>query len=254
MSENQTQLWHGDMLSEYPMDSNAMVRDLDAKRLRLLLLYVEQATHCTEWPAIVEQISTRYPNYLRVKELFETLEAYTRIGQDIYEQWRHGGVRRIYDLCAGHGLLGLLFGNRFPRTSVVCVDIEKRPAFEYYRIVAQEHGLSLGNVTYLESDAACVDPGADTYVVCIHGCNEITRTVLARAAAAGAWFAAMPCCVRDGIYFRRIAHVDEQTRYAIAAGVIAGRFQARKITAIDPRITNRNLIILGKGAGSLDDG
>ena len=70
------------------------------------------------------------------------------------------------------------------------------------------------------------------------------------AGAAGACFAAMPCCIRDGIYFRRINHVDDRVRYAAAVGVIAGRFNAYKLTAIDERITNRNLIILGRGAGA----
>lgn len=68
---------------------------------------------------------------------------------------------------------------------------------------------------------------------------------LRMARKAGVCFAAMPCCIRDGIYLRRINHVDDATRYAAAAGVIAGQFGAYKITAIDPRITNRNLVILG---------
>jgi hypothetical protein len=55
----------------------------------------------------------------------------------------------------------------------------------------------------------------------------------------------MPRCIRDGIYLRRINHVDGRIRYAASVGVIAGRFGAHKITAIDERITNRNLIVLG---------
>jgi hypothetical protein len=68
------------------------------------------------------------------------------------------------------------------------------------------------------------------------------------ATAAEACFAAMPCCIRDGIYLRRINHVDDETRYAASVGVIAGRYGAYKITAIDERITNRNLIVLGAPA------
>ena len=55
----------------------------------------------------------------------------------------------------------------------------------------------------------------------------------------------MPCCIRDGIYLRRIKHTDDGTRYAAAVGVIAGQYGADKITAIDERITNRNLILVG---------
>ena len=50
--------------------------------------------------------------------------------------------------------------------------------------------------------------------------------------------------------FRRIKHADDESRYAAAAGYIAGMFGAEKITAIDPRITNRHLILLGRSSGS----
>jgi hypothetical protein len=75
----------------------------------------------------------------------------------------------------------------------------------------------------------------------------VTKIALEMATAAGACFAAMPCCIRDRIYFQTINHVEDQIRYAAAVGVIAGQFGARKITAIDERITNRNLIVLGSG-------
>ncbi len=97
MAENQISLWHGDMLSLYPMDSNAMVSGLDGLRLHMLLCYVREATHSLEWPRAVLRISREHPNHLRVKKLFETLEAYRRIGQDIYDKWRHGSIRRIYE-------------------------------------------------------------------------------------------------------------------------------------------------------------
>jgi len=248
MTQDTDKLWRPDMLARYPMDSNAMVHDLDADRLALLLTYVEEATLSGELSRMVAEISRRHPEYLRVKELFETVEAYRRIGQNIYERWRDGQVRRIYELCAGHGLLGLLLAYRFPKLSVVCVDFEKRPAFEHYRAVAAELGLPFDNVRYVESDIAAVSLQPDSYVVCIHACNELTRVALEKAVAAGAWYAAMPCCIRDGIYFKRIKHVDDRVRYAAAVGLIAGQFQAYKLTAIDERITNRNLIILGGGA------
>lgn len=249
MNQDADSLWQPDMLLQYPMDPNAKVHDLDAERLDLLWVYVAEATHSAELSAILAEISRRHPLYLRVKELFETLEAYKRIGQNIYERWRDGQVRIVYEFCAGHGLLGLLLANRFGKVSVVCVDNERRPAFGHYCAVARDSGLRLDNLRYLECDIAeaSLEPGG--YVVCIHACNELTMTALEKADSAGAYYAIMPCCIRDGIYFRRINHVDDPTRYAVAAGVIAGRYRADKVTAIDERITNRNLIIMGKGAG-----
>ena len=238
-------LWHPDMLLQYPMDSNAMVSDLDAERFDLLLTYVAETTHSDKLPCIVAEIAKRHPKYLRVKELFETVEAYKRVGQAIYEQWRDGRVETIYEFCAGHGLLGFLLAYRFPKLSVVCVDAEKRPAFEHYLSVARHLDVALDNINYVESDIAGVSLPPRSYVICVHACNELTNIALQKAVEAGACYAAMPCCIRDGIYLKRIKHVDDRIHYAAAVGVIAGQFGAYKITAIDERITNRNLIILG---------
>ena len=238
-------IWQPDMVVRYPMDSNAMVHDLDPERLALLLTYVEETTLSEQLSAMVATIVARHPKYLRVKELFETVEAYKRIGQAIYEQWRAGHVATIYDFACGHGLLGLLLAYRFHKLNVVCVDLERRPAFGHYLAVARGLGMPFENIAYMESDFQEVALPAKSYVICIHACNEGTKTALEMAVAANACYAAMPCCIRDGIYLRRINHVDDQIRYAASVGVIAGRYGAYKITAIDQRITNRNLIVLG---------
>ena len=243
--DEKDRIWRADMVTGYPMDSNAMVHDLDPPRLQLLLTYVAETTLSEQLSAVVARIAERHPQYLRVKELFETVEAYKRIGQAIYEQWRAGNVRTIYDFACGHGLLGLLLAYRFPRLRIVCVDLERRPAFDHYLSVARELGAPLENISYVEGDFQDVQLPPKSYVICIHACNEGTRTALEMAVAADACYAAMPCCIRDGIYLRRINHVDDQIRYAASVGVIAGRFGAYKITAIDERITNRNLVVLG---------
>ncbi len=252
MREPEHTIWEPDMLERFPMDSNAMVHGLEAERTELLLHYVAERTLSEELAEFVRQVSERHPRYLRVKELFETVEAYRRIGQDIYERWRDGWVERIYELCAGHGLLGLLLAYRFPRLSVLSVDAERRTAFGHYLDVARELELGLDNVRYVEAELEEVAIEPRSYVVCIHACNEATKVALSKAVGAGACYAAMPCCIRDGIYLQRIKHCDDRVRYATAVGVIAGQFGAHKVTAIDERITNRNLIVLGRGraAGS----
>ena len=241
------------MLDEYPMDSNAMVADLDPRRLELLGTYVEETTLSDELAAIVGRIAERHPKYLRVKELFETVEAYKRIGQAIYEQWRAGRVEVVYDFACGHGLLGLLLAYRFGKLRVVCVDMEQRPAFGHYLAVARELGIAFENISYVESDFTEVKLPPKSYVICIHACNEGTKDAIEMAVAAGACYAAMPCCIRDGIYLRRIKHVADAVRYAASVGVIAGQYGAYKITAIDERITNRNLIVLGGPAPRYGD-
>jgi SAM-dependent methyltransferase len=222
-----------------------MVADLDPERAKSLYAYVEETGRSERLTAIVRDIVSRHPRYLRVKELFETVEAYKRIGQAIYEEWRKGRIVNIYDLACGHGLLGLLFAHRFRQIDVFCVDLERRPAFDHYVEVARQRDVVLANLHFTEADLNKVEIAPRSYVVCIHACNEATQAALRMARAAGAGFGAMPCCIRDGIYIRRIKHVDDRIRYAVSVGVIAGQFGAYKVTAIDERITNRNLVILG---------
>ncbi len=141
MNQDQhTLTWQPDMIANYPMDSNAMVHELDVDGLNVLLAYVAEVTHSERLSAMVAMIAERYPRYLRVKELFETVEAYRCIGQEIYEQWRMGNVEIIYDLACGHGLLGVMLAHRFPRLRVVCVDLERRPAFDHYLEVYRGFG------------------------------------------------------------------------------------------------------------------
>ena len=238
-------LWQDAYLDQFPMDPNAMVAHLDARRQELLYAYIAETAHSVEVADALADVVREHPDALRVKETFETLEAHKRIGQEVYEQYRLGRVAWIYDLACGHGLLGVLLANRFPRVRVVCVDRERRPAFEHYLAAARRHGMPLANITFVEGDLRRVAIEPRAYVICVHGCNEATRDALRLARAAGACFAAMPCCIRDGLFLRRVAHVDDATRYAVASGVIAGFYRADKVTAIDARITNRNLIVIG---------
>jgi len=251
MPDEQTTIWQSDMLCRYPMDSNAMVADLDDERRELLFAYVAETGHSEELAAIIADVVERHPKYLRVKETFETFEAYKRIGQAIYDQWRDGKVETVYDFACGHGLLGVLFAYRFRKLNVVCVDLERRPAFDHYLDASRAHGAALENIEYVESDFADLTLAPGSYVVCIHACNEATKVALEMAVAAKACYAAMPCCIRDGIYLRTINHTDDETRYKISVGAIAGQYGAYKITAIDERITNRNLIVLGAPDGAV---
>ena len=56
-------------------------RELDDERRELLLTYVKETGHSEELAAIIADIVEQHPKYLRVKETFETFEAYKRIGQ-----------------------------------------------------------------------------------------------------------------------------------------------------------------------------
>jgi hypothetical protein len=238
-------LWQSTDLAKFSMDPHHMVHDLDDELSDLVWAYVRETSHSEEIPEIIREIARRYPRYLRVKELFETFECYRRIGQEIYEQWRLGRVKWIYDLACGHGLLGLLLAWRFRSVQVVCVDLERRPAFDHYLEVVSDWGTVLDNISYVEGDLNDVSLETGAYAICIHACNEATQVALEKAVQAQALYATMPCCIRDGIYFRRIKHANDSTRYATAVGFIAGQYHGYKISSIEEVITNRNLIIFG---------
>ena len=232
------------ILDQFPLDSNAMVSGLDSERIDLLWRYVAHTAHSEAVADILIEVSRRYPKHLRVKELFETMESCARIGQAIYDAYRGGRVRTIYDLACGHGLLGILFAWRFRDAEVVGVDRERQDAFGHYLDVARSLGHRIDNIRVVEADIADTKIEHQSYVVCIHACNEATQMALDKAGRVDAPFSAMPCCIRDGIYFKRMSHLDEQSRYTAAVSVIAGLYGADKVTAIDARITNRNLIAM----------
>ena len=62
-------------LSLFPLDQHAMVADLEDNLKKLLSSYIEQRfPGSPELTCMFEAVWTRYPKYLRVKELFETVE------------------------------------------------------------------------------------------------------------------------------------------------------------------------------------
>ena len=62
----------------------------------------------------------------------------------------------------------------------------------------------------------------------------------------GASYAVMPCCIRDGLYcVNSTTHVEDDQRYALMCGVLAGTYKAHLVAGIDRRITNRNLCVFG---------
>ena len=115
-----------------------------------------------------------------------------------------GRVDTIYDFACGHGFLGVLLAYRFHKLKVVCVDLEWRPAFGHYLDIGRELGAELINIEHIESDFCEVKLSDKSYVICIHACNEATKSALEMTRAVNGAYAAMPCCIRDGIYIKKI--------------------------------------------------
>lgn len=123
------------------------------------------------------------------KELFEAWEVARRVRR------RFRG-RRIVDLACGHGLLAQV---------LLLLDDSSSGALAVDRCLPKNAGslaASLdeawprlrGRVRFLEADVREVPLHREDLVVSAHACGGLTDLILARAVAAGACVAVLPCC------------------------------------------------------------
>lgn len=123
------------------------------------------------------------------KELFEAWEVARRVRR------RFGG-RRIVDLCGGHGLLGqlmLLLDDSSPEAVIVDRVIPPSAAKLAGTLAAAWPRLA-GRVTFEEAELTSFQLAPEDVVVSVHACGALTDVVLARATAASARVAVLPCC------------------------------------------------------------
>jgi len=242
------------------LDKNAQTSSLSPELLSLVVAYL--VSRFPSSPSAVQALklvweSEESPDALRVKELFETVETFvvlekqiSRIRSRAAKEARtflppesgaatprspaqgRGGIDRIYDLASGHGLLGVLLAHRFPACAVVCVDLERRKHFDLYlasfRSAAaacerSSPSLPLSNVSFEEADIKTVELPPASFVVIVHGCNEANVLAMDMARNAGAGFAAMPCCIRDGLYSVKVsgAGVLQMRQHETVKGMLA---------------------------------
>eukprot|EP00936_MAST-01D_sp_MAST-1D-sp1_P001718 g1718.t1 len=114
------------------LSPSTMVAALDEEQKALLCAYVAYRNpHSPELMDIIEHIVRTEPTHLRLKELFESMEACRKIATFIVDLQKKGaGLTTIYDLASGHGLVGILLAYRFPRLSIICADRKRRAAFD----------------------------------------------------------------------------------------------------------------------------
>ena len=123
------------------------------------------------------------------KELFESWEVARRTRR----RFRGG---RVIDLACGHGLVAylmLLLDDASP--SAIAIDARVPPSAAKLAAAMEAAWPRLaGRVTVTEGDVADVPLGAGDLVVSAHACGALTDVVLARAIAARARVAVLPCC------------------------------------------------------------
>ena len=109
---------------------------------------------------------------------------------------------------------------RFPKIKVQCVDLEPRAATDHLIEAWRCHGhaakgqhTTLDNLEVIKGDVNEMKYSGSTVACCIHACNEANLIVLRKSEAAGSSYAAMPCCIPEGIYGTTCHYLPDETRY-----------------------------------------
>jgi hypothetical protein len=123
------------------------------------------------------------------KELFESWEVARRVRRRIRG-------RRVVELAAGHGLVAhllVLLDDSSP--SAVAVEAKRVPsAGRLAEALGARWPRLSGRVERRTGDLAAVAPSAGDLVVSVHACGALSDVVIARAVAARAPVALLPCC------------------------------------------------------------
>lgn len=272
--------WRDSEFSDYPHGQSCMdpafTLDTISPHLRARFWrYLRDSfgKHYPELASIFHHVSLSSPRYLRVKELFETLEAFKIVSGIIVmaQDKNHSNnigqekgttIDTIYDLACGHGLLGILLAYRFPTKKIICVDLEARDSFEAFRAAFNEMGdtykgqtTPLSNLEYREADLLSIqlelerNQGEPTtsFLIALHACNEANIEVVGMAKNAGAMWAVMPCCIRSKLYLNGapVLDLDNNSRYNLLCGAFAEANDAQLVRGISRHITARPIVIAG---------
>lgn len=169
--------------------NNPSLHPLAGERTQLSTRFDEHFSPARHMDRLALALSAR--RALPVKELLESAEFYMRVRRRVRAQ-------TVVDLCAGHGLVGLLFA-AFERSVSQVILIDQRQPESFARIleaVIEIAPWSEDKVRYVESTLleaeAYIPPGAG--VVGVHACGVRTDRCLELASARGCAVAVMPCC------------------------------------------------------------
>jgi len=123
------------------------------------------------------------------KELYEAWEVARRVRR----RFRGG---RIIDLACGHGLLAQILLLLDDSSSVALAVDQNLPksAATLAASLLEDWPRLQDRVRFIEADLLDVPLQRDDLVVSAHACGGLTDLVLARAVAAGARVAVLPCC------------------------------------------------------------
>ncbi|EOD37736.1 hypothetical protein EMIHUDRAFT_460488 [Emiliania huxleyi CCMP1516] len=198
---------------------------------------------------VFAQLERQHGRFARVKEILESGQVFAEAEQAVLRSdpdavvqrgkaaTRRGrscspSVQRAVDVACGHGLVGLLLAYRFPALSVVGVDRRQRPAYTAYFVE--------GEAAELVSGEPRVRVDGETFVLCVHGCNEVNVEAVEMARECGASWMVVPCCLKTELYVQlESMRLTDAMQYAFLCGSMAKAYGAERVATLDARVTPR---------------
>ncbi|OUS43332.1 hypothetical protein BE221DRAFT_80866 [Ostreococcus tauri] len=261
-------------MRESCLSTHTRFSDLDGYlRVRFLEYLSTTVPAMPELAGVVLAMEKTSPQYLRVKELLESIEVFKLVVahlQSAENLRRKVHYDTFFDLACGHGLVGVMLAHAFPGRRVRSFDVARRPAFLAFchgfanighargslspRIEASnvddcEEKPALPNIDFTHGDivAAKAFLNDASFVIALHGCNELNKIAVDMARDINALWCVMPCCIKTNIYIPNaiVSKLNDDARYAFMCGAIAAMHDAQLIRSIDVRITNRAIVLCG---------
>lgn len=157
--------------------------------------------------------------------------------------------RRPVDLCAGHGLTGLLVSimDKDAPAPVLCDRSKPDSHAEMFEALSTRWP-KLKDTTYVVGDIRELPVNSSDLVVSVHACGPLTDKVLDKAVSARAPVAVLPCChserLNDDRQLAAWMPVDVAIDAARAMRLQDAGYDTHLAT-IPERITPKNRLILG---------
>ena len=213
-------IWNEDELSSLGLKKrmntlhpSPVIRNLQPYQRARVWRYLRDAmglSYYTEIASIFASVDNDTDGHLRVKEIFESFEAYKVLSNFIIAAQRTVNdiqsknnntmvhipeIKKIVELACGHGLVGILLAYRFPKLQVYLYDLNQRPTFASYLRAFENHGFKrpgeskvLPNIYFFEADLrTCpAETVKDSVVICVHGCGDVNQDTIEMALRHGA--------------------------------------------------------------------
>ena len=199
-------------------------------------------------PSVPDRIATALAERaaLDLKELLESFEFFARVRRRVR-------APQVADVCAGHGLAGLLFAVFEPMVERVTIVDRKKPASHAVVLdaVASVAPWAPAKVRYLEIplSQAANELRAGTSVTAVHACGVRTDRAIDLAVELDGNIAAMPCC-----YAKTAPDAPKAVRRALGRQLTTDIHRTYRLeragyqvdwSAIPEAITPMNRVIVG---------